>query len=74
MWVDDHYWIYWTEQCEYCAKRTGCEYHGCMKEYIYRLQQVKVNPPVYGSLNFTCDYFHFDKTKYKAKEICESNG
>ena len=57
MWVDHDKWIHWGDQCKYCKNIKNCEYHGCMNEYIHRLKQVKVNPPVYGSLSFVCDYF-----------------
>lgn len=74
MWVDYDKWIHWEDQCKYCKNINNCEYHGCMKEYIHRLKQVKVNPPVYGSLSFVCDYFYFDEKKYKNRNLRNCDG
>ena len=56
-------WVYWKEQCKYCVNATPvCKKN--LKNYIEKLDAVKPINPVYGTLEFKCDYFIFDKDKY----------
>ena len=56
-------WIYWKEQCNYCVNATPvCQKN--LKNYIEKLDSIKPENPVYGTLEFKCDYLIFDKDKY----------
>lgn len=60
-------WIYWKDQCDICANAENCKYE--VKDYIEQLDAVEPKTPVYGNLEFVCDYFYLDEDKYKANEI-----
>ena len=59
--------IYWKEQCEYCVNKIGCESIPAMTDYIHRLERIKPIGPLWGSLEFKCDYFILDKEEYDMK-------
>ena len=65
-------WIYWLEQCDYCVNKIRedgklCEYYDSLQQYIKDLRAVKPITPIYGSLNFSCDYNVIDEELYYEK-------
>ena len=46
-------WIDWKDQCDLCMNAENC----------------KSKNPIYGNIEFICDYFYLDENKYKANEI-----
>ena len=62
--------VYWKEQCEYCMNKNNCESIPAMMAYIQKLDDVEPVGPlgsVWGSLEFRCDYFIFNKEEYDMK-------
>lgn len=64
-------WIYWKEQCDLCVNAKNCKYE--VKDYIEKLEAVQPNSPVYGTLEFSCDYCYLDEEKYLQKYCTENS-
>ena len=53
-------YIHWKEKCDYCGNRNNCEYEKTVREFKTALSFLENGAKgIYGSLNFTCDYFFF---------------
>ena len=63
------HWVYWKEQCEYCVNQQNCTYN--LKDYMDKLENVKPDSPVYGRLEFICDYFVFSEELYHNSNLSE---
>ena len=57
--------IFYPEQCDHCLKQGGCDYEKKTRLFLTTLYGFdRLTHGVYGSLNFTCDYFDLDLLLY----------
>lgn len=70
-------WVYWKDECDYCAKNKKCQICRQTKDFRGALGTLERNTEkVYGTLKFNCDYFIIDQEKYNRDhepECCCSN-
>ena len=65
-------YIPWKEKGDYCGNRNNCEQEKTVREFKTALSFLENGAKgIYGSLNFTCDYFFLDENKYKRNYIGE---
>ena len=68
-------YIHWKEECDYCDNRNNCEYEKTMREFKTALSFLKNGVKgIYGSLNFTCDYFKLNENKFNRYNIGVTDG
>ena len=76
---DKNVWIYYVEQCDFClSKNSGCPYYKNTQELFKAIEWLDRNiHNLYGSFNYTCDYFKLNKKYYDnqvqlKKESCSN--
>ena len=71
-------WIYFPEQCDLCkgfifSDGTPCN-RECTINLIKMLKEAEIKAKgVYGSVDFSCDYFNLDEDKYNNSRYNESS-